>query len=209
MFNQIGADKLTIGQHIACTANLMTLTNDQLMILANEFIDVPDEEIHKLLKRLKLGFSASTQIGMLNFINRTNVIEKCISKAVRITNSSATCSLKLYKNPQGITHEPFYVTDVLGYCKEFVVLDGLESMQPYAGQSLVKSVIALIDVPILLQAGYLYYGDYVLETDKNNPKIERLAEMYESLGFHRLNEKVGEYEDAISLMYSRKDLGLW
>ena len=63
----------------------------------------------------------------------------------------------------------------------FVVLDGLESMQPYAGRSLLKSIIALIDMPILLQAGYLHYGDYVLETDESNPNIERLAEMYERL----------------------------
>ena len=204
MFNQIEADKLTIGQHIAHTANITAFTDSILMSIANEYIGVPDEEIHKLLKVLKLGFSDSTQIDILNYINRTNIIERCISKAVRITNGSAVCSLKLYKNPQGVAHEPFYVTDVLEYCNTFVVLDGLESMQSYVGKALVESVIDFIDVPILLQAGYLHYGDYVLENDENNPNIERLAEMYESLGFHRLNEKVGTYEDAISLMYSKK-----
>lgn len=209
MFDQIKADKLTIGQHIAHTANIMSFTDDVLVSIANEYINVPDGQVHYLLKTLKLGFSASTRIGMLNYISKTDIIEDCITKAVRITNGSAVCSLKLYKNPQNIAHEPFFVTDVLHYCKEFVVLDGLESMQPYAGRSLIKSIIELIDVPILLQAGYLHYGDYLLETDESNPNIERLAQMYESLGFHRLTDKVCEYENAISLMYSDKDLGLW
>ena len=209
MFDQIKADKLTIGRHIAHTADIIPFTDDVLNSIANEYISVPDDQIHYLLKSLKIGFNVSTRIGMLNYISKTKIIKNCITRAVRITNGSAVCSLKLYKNPQDIAHEPFYVKDVLPYCKEFVVLDGLESMQPYAGRSLIKSVIALIDVPILLQAGYLHYGDYILETDDSNPNVERLAEMYESLGFHRLNEKVGEYEDAISLMYSEKDLGLW
>lgn len=209
MFNQIEADKLTIGQHIAHTANITSFTDDILMSIAEEYINVPEEYIHSLLKTLKLGFSASTRIDMLNYINKTSIIERCITKAVRVTNGSAVCSLKLYKDPQDVAHEQFYITDVLGYCKNFVVLDGLESMQPYAGRSLLKSIIALVDAPILLQAGYLHYGDYVLETDASNPNIERLAEMYESLGFHRLTEKIGEYEDAITLMYSDKDLGLW
>lgn len=209
MFNQIEADKLTIGQHIAHTANITAFTDDILMSIAEEYIKVPEEKIHKLLKALKLGFNASTRICMLNYINRTSIIERCISKAVRVTNGSAVCSLKLYKDPKDVANEPFYVKDVLCYCKNFVVLDGLESMQPYAGRSLLKLIIDLIDVPILLQAGYLHYGDYLLETDESNPNIERLAQMYESLGFHRLTGKVCEYENAITLMYSDKDLGLW
>ena len=131
MFNQIEADKLTIGQHIAHTANITSFTDDILMSIAEEYINVPEEYIHSLLKTLKLGFSASTRIDMLNYINKTSIIERCLTKAVRVTNGSAVCSLKLYKDPKDVAHEKFYITDVLGYCKNFVVLDGLESMQPY------------------------------------------------------------------------------
>ena len=56
-------------------------------------------------------------------------------------------------------------------------------------------------VPIILQAGFLHYGDYEVES----PDIlERLVAYYESLGFKDVNNKIGNYEEAVTMIYYNK-----
>ena len=65
-----------------------------------------------------------------------------------------------------------------------------------------------MNVPIILEAGYLHYGDY--EVFSNNPDasdiIPDLVKYYESLGFKNVNNNVGHYEESVVMLYDKTNL---
>lgn len=121
-------------------------------------------------------------------------------------DGNALCNFHISANPVDFHRAPFYIRDYFGEYpnEEFVVeLDGLESISPGAGKFLVEKALGVLDnTPILLQAGFLHYGDY--ECEEGMERVEELVSFYESIGFENVNNQIEDYEESV-MMLANKD----
>lgn len=213
-FDQYDADILTLGYHIARTMQLKSVANDFYAELAHKFCSyegVTDPSaVHKMLKRLLIGNDDTLMIELVNFILQYETNDTIVSKPIRITNWNAAFTLTVFKNAKLLSHDkyPFYITDFYYFCDTFVVLDGVESIGYGEGKKLLSSALNKIGVPVIGQAGFLHYGDYEIEARDgiDSGVIDKLVAYYESLGFKNVNDRIGNYEDSVVMLYSKEDV---
>lgn len=154
------------------------------------------------LKRMIIGGSTGVDMVMLRFLLNWDM---CItSRAIKIVYAEACCKITIHKEGLSVSaNEPLYVKDAAYYYDKFCVLDGLVSINRGTGSYLVSTICKEVAIPIILQAGFLFYGEYVLwnncEYDFEN--IQELARYYESFGFVDVNTVIGNYEDSIIMLY--------
>ena len=207
-FNQQDADLLTLGQYIAKTMQINGLSkNEYYLQLANEFTAEQGNALHKFLKLLLVGSNPDAQIRLINFILDYDTSDRIISKPIEIRTCNAVCTVTVYKNfkPACDEHFPFFVSDFSAVHNTFIVINTLESSAPNAGKSLLVKITDAINAPIVIEAGFLHYGDYEVESrdDVDSGILEKLVGYYEKLGFVNINDSVGNYEDAVAMTYDK------
>lgn len=201
------ADVLTLGYHIAHTMNLHQMDNDFFSKLAHRYIEQAHIDspvkLHTMTKQLLVGDGQHPTLELIDFILNYDTEEPIISEPIRLTNTGAFCEVTVFKNVSSLDSKdyPFYIADFCHYCDTFITVDNVESICHGAGSALLMRLTTDFTVPIILQAGFLHYGDYeVGSTDI----LERLVEYYESLGFKDVNNKIGNYEEAVTMIYYKK-----
>lgn len=207
-FNQQDADMLTLGQHIAKTMQISDPSeNEYYLQLANEFATERGIALHKFLKLLLVGNDPDTQIRLINFILDYDTSDRIISKPLVIRTCNAVCTVTVYKHfkPARDEHFPFFVSDFSGICDTFITINTLESSAPGAGKSLLVKIINTINVPIVIEAGFLHYGDYEIESrdDVDSGILKKLVSYYEDIGFVNINDSIGNYEESVAMMYDK------
>lgn len=207
-FNQQDADLLTLGQYIDKTMQFDGLgENERYLQLANEFTAEQGDALHKFLKLLLVGNNPDAQIRLINFILNYDTSDRIISNPIEIRTCDAVCTVTVYKNfkPARDEHFPFLVLDFSGICDTFIAINTLESSAPGAGKSLLVKIINTINVPIVIEAGFLHYGDYEIESrdDVDSGILEKLVGYYEKLGFVNINDSVGNYEESVAMVYNK------
>lgn len=114
----------------------------------------------------------------------------------------AQCKVKVFyrAKSQGFENEPAYVREINSFTDSFMVIDCLESMSRGAGMSLLRAVInSFTYETIVIQAGYLYFGDYIMNeySAKLHTIPGELCSMYEGEGFVNINKYIGQYENSV------------
>ena len=173
-----------------------------------------DYEIHAAMKNLvayrltphAIDFVCSKLKGPVLQIEDDDVRDNHYSKTIMYLSDRALCNFRITIKPWELSRANFHIRD---YFEEYpnekyaVELDGLESLEKGEGKALVREALFILqDVPVLLQAGFLHYGDY--ECDEGMERVEALAKFYESLGFENVNNTIGNYEESI-MMLAHKD----
>lgn len=124
------------------------------------------------------------------------------SKTIMYLSDKALCKFNIVIPAWDLKHTPFHIRDYFeNYPNEnFVVeLDGLESIEKGEGKKLVQNALyAMEKVPILLQSGFLHYGDY--ECEEGMERVNKLVKFYESLGFENINDYIGNYEESVTMI---------
>lgn len=150
---------------------------------------------------------------LINFLIKNTYFQKktIISNNINIgflKNIEAQCTLKIFHNvsPNYFTELPIkygdYIYEISEDYKTFVVLDNLVSFKKDSGKKLIKKIQEIISCPIVLQAGFLNFGDYVdYYENKNLSIIENLVKYYENLNFKNMNDKFGAYNEAVIMLY--------
>ncbi len=207
-FNQQDADLLTLGQYIDKTMQLDGLRENECYLqIANEFTSEHGDTLHKFLKLLLVGNSPDVQIRLINFILNYDTSDRIISKPIEIRTCDAVCTVTVYKNfkPACIEHFPFFVSDFSCIHDTFIVINTLESSAPNAGKSLLVKITDAINAPIVIEAGFLHYGDYEVESRDgvDSGILEKLVSYYEKLGFVNINDSVGNYEEAVAMTFDK------
>lgn len=228
-FDQYTADLLTLGRYIEDAANIKSCTNDDYTELAQKFFlyhlnssnagnlfqDIPNDDtfhkhLHQITKQLLVGSLRYIQLILIQFLLSDVLTTGFVSKKIDIRTEDACCSVALY-NITGDFHldnVPFYVYDFTEYCKKFVAIKKIESAAKDAGAKLINELTGTVSVPIILEAGYLHYGDY--EVFSNNLDahdiVPDIVKYYESLGFKNVNNNVGHYEESVVMLYDKTSL---
>lgn len=143
---------------------------------------------------------------------KCNKIYACskTSKTIDLRTEDACCSVALYNiiDDFHLDNVPFYVYDFTEYCKKFVAIKKIESAAKGAAAKLLNDLTGTVSVPIILEAGYLHYGDY--EVFSSNPDaqdiVPDLVKYYESLGFKNVNTDIGHYEESVVMLYDKTNL---
>ena len=207
-FNQQDADLLTLGQYIDKTMQIDGFRENECYLqLANEFTAERGDALHKFLKLLLVGNNSDVQIRLINFILDYDTSDRIISKPIEIRTCDAVCTVTVYKNfkPACDEHFPFFVSDFSAIHDTFIVINTLESSAPNAGKSLLVKITDAINVPIVIEAGFLHYGDYEVESRDgvDSGILEKLVSYYEKLGFVNINDSVGNYEESVAMVYNK------
>lgn len=196
------ADYISIGQHIAHTIGEHAWSNDILEDLGKDFYDTLalDASPRMLLKQLRFN-----GLGYELLECALQTIRGTVSMPILISENGAHCIVTVVDtdNPELLKGRPLYMADAVAYFNKYIVIDGLESMEKGAGLKLLKSILDLAgDIPVFIQVGYLYYGEYeMIDSDPNCYSLpERLAGYYENVGFKNVNEHIGNYEDSIIML---------
>ena len=213
--NQRKSDFITIGHLI----NELTHQQDEdadygvglyycNYLKSNGLDSYPDTVAKKLLA--KVGFST---VEVFNFIHNDQMFQdiSCITDPLPVSRAYAHCTLQLYSNvdlsflkSQNKCYADYIVQMVQKY-GTFIVLDNLVSLKPGSGRELVQNIQNTLHYPIVLQAGFLKYGDYVtFQNTGNKWVIEKLVKYYESLDFKNVNNEMGYYGEAVTMLYVPK-----
>lgn len=210
-FSKNDADVLTIGKHLSIVMNLEVVANEELEVLARDFLTLAgvtmDSKIHHMMKQLLFGDSFSIQVLLINYILQYNFSKPIISRKLRITSDGAHLDATVFRNVKTLESEriPFHIKDFSYYCDTFVCLDNLESIRNGAGTDLLLRVLDRIAAPVLIEAGFLHYGDLEIEERDHSDSgiLDRLIRKYESLGFRNVNDRIGNYENACAMLYDK------
>lgn len=158
----------------------------------------PAETPRSVLKQIRFDRAGLQLIEFL--IGGSYVLTTPIT--VYSNNGKARCTVRLVHSPgaEDLNCSPMFMRELRGVLNEYAVIDGLESMSYAAGRLLLRNVLKLLgDTPVVIQAGYLYYGDYDTEELRQLP--EKLASFYEEEGFVNVNDWLCHYEDCIIMIH--------
>lgn len=201
------ADFITIGQHLAHQIGEDRWSDDILYDLGLDFYRTlkPDCSPRMLLKKLRFNLLGYTVLECA-----LQIIRGSVSNPILICENGAHCMVTVVDtdNPELLKDRPFFMKDATAYFNKYVVIDGLESMEKGAGLALLNSILDLVgDIPVLIQAGYIYWGEYSLMSEDedyyNLP--EKLADYYGKADFHNVNKYIGNYEDSIVMLHCPAD----
>lgn len=124
-----------------------------------------------------------------------------ITEPIEVYNSDNTARLSIIivdsPKEKDFSHKPVYVREVSTILDKFVVIAYFESMDDKAGKKLLESVLNILkDVPVVVQAGYLYYGDEKSLEECNDLiyNLQDLRNLYSDFGFRNINQYVGNYQ---------------
>lgn len=167
------------------------------------FCDVFEHNVstRRVLKALRFNKTGLIVAGFLS----TQDIRITKPIPVYSRDGDARCKVMVVKNPteEDLSNYPFYMKDLLGKADEYIVVDDLESISKGAGIKLLRTVVDYFNgTPIVLQAGFLYSGDYdSLQYSKELYHLpEELAALYSREGFINVNSSIGNYEDSIIMI---------
>lgn len=194
----INKDIITIGERIDNWLELGK-TEREFDDIGLLFLKLTDhDEPHKLLKQMTFF---ERGLDILEFaVDNIHMIRK--TKTITVIDDDAKCVFIVYNNPDMINmNESIAVRMLSVYTKQFVFLSGVESKRTRAGEDLIVKITQCIGdkIPILLQAGCEYYGDYLTaqkETTEKNKKF------YTRLGFRNVNSIIGNYGNSVAMLYS-------
>lgn len=204
--NNKKANHITVGYEVAKRLGLGEeySTHDERIMLSNAFCEWAGEtDPRKVLKMIRFDLLGAEIISyglkMKDNIMNTGLI------TVRSNDGKARLKAKVISGVLG-DNEPLYVHDTFACISErFVVIDLLESMECGAGERLlgdfVKTVEKVGGCPVVIQAGWVYYGDYCMGRVMHEEHIRSvLPSYYEKFGFENLNDFFGYNESTIMVL---------
>ncbi len=205
---EMTADYISIGSYIG-GLNTEDYENETAEKVGKEFCEMffPQNLPRFILKNLRFDRCG---LQLLQYFIKKNC---AYTHNIKVYNMALTarCGVQIINDPDRskLRNEQFYKGDLLEYCKNYVVIDGFESISNGSGKALLNKIINTVgDIPIVLQAGYLYIGDYEC-ADKSQQLYyipEELANMYGKLGFVDINGRIGCYNDSIVMIRCNKEL---
>lgn len=193
------SDLITIGATVCDLLNIEGNFKDIGEDFLNHFgMKLDDSTAHTTMKLVRHGHYNMAIIRYA--LSRTDLsLTKYIP--IRIKNAEVKAKLvhNVYRNP--IPDDVSgYIHDFSRYCKNFVIMDGLESWEKGAGETVLLSALqAVRSAPAIIEAGYLYAGDYFTG---NRSKIDRLVKYYETLGFENVNDNIGQCSNSVVMLKS-------
>lgn len=197
------ADYLTIGNKIARILNLDT-ENDFLETLGMDFCAfVKDKNPRRVLK--KLNFDLLGMEILFFGLEREDVKN---TEMFLVRRDKAQFKARIINGEIGDKNkEPFFISDMFAICNRFIEINGVESMAVNASRNLLNWTLKQIDIPVIIQAGYLYYGDYetIDECQESYDVLDKLVAFYESIGFINVNNYIGCYDESRIMVKSDKE----
>lgn len=207
----MNADLMTIGQYICSVTKmesaLVRCDNDKFEGIGNLFIEyfgVEHKDIHHVMKRLLVGSDLTIRLRLIDFICSCASIGSCVSKSIELRSAGAVARIKVIKNAKmdDLKKEPLFVNDFSAH-KLFIVVEAIESVSTGAGAELLKKILQIAKCPVILKAGFLYYGDCEIAEvyEEQWKRIEHLVVYYGKLGFETANDKYGGYDDGCVMLW--------
>lgn len=187
---------LTMGKYIDSLQGNKITDNGSLMSLGESFLK---EQLNRDLR--------CNDVNWLMFGKMWDkVLRYCVSHDITtnwidVTSDFAKCKVRyiICSKLSDIEHESFMVQDASEYLNSFIQVESLISISRGAGLQLLNRIYKkFTDVPILINAGYLYYGDYecINESSECYNLLDKLVKYYETAGFKDVNKYIGNYEES-------------
>ena len=157
-------------------------------------------------KMLKIGVIDCDCLQVL-----VNMIQKFTESSISINwgriivrQGEAYAKINIFKNPDydevrrfGYTISDYTGTQEYRENSMFLYISTLVSGAQDDGKKLIKEIQRWCNIPILLEAGYLFNID-----ENESPEyLDKLEEYYENLGFKNINDRVGCYDTKTAMLW--------
>lgn len=199
------ADYISLGHHIAKLLCQERTTNEFYEILGKDFCNyckMPDSP--RILFK-KLRFNRLTKKLVRYAMQKKGVTN---TLPIMIGDDEAHLTMRYINGGiPDLNHEPFFIGDMYNVTQRFIVMDGFESIEKDAGERLLDDVLCYFeDIPIIMQAGYLYYGDYetINEDELSYSIMDNLVEYYKEFGFENINSYIGGYDESRIMLFDKQ-----
>ena len=189
------SDILTIGQYLCELYNI----NDSASYesVGQLFVDyVQDGTPHSIVKQLRFN---QIPYAVLSFAKEIRAVH---TNTITFDWGYAKMKVRLFRNYSGKPKGGIdtYILDFVQYSRTFLVIDSLESCKAGEGSRLLNNLLRYCDtenIPVVLKAGYLYYGDCATE---NRDQLDRLIAFYKKHGFIDVNSVVGCNSESVVMV---------
>lgn len=162
-------------------------------------------DTHHLVKQTLMQHFVKNQLVVINFLLTTDLLHEFISKPISVNCYAAVCTVQVCReyNGEHKIYDLFYIEDFSRFSSTFLAIDELYSVQEGAGAFVLRQILESVNVPVLLQAGYLYYGDYCRACNEDDmlSDLQELVKYYEDLGFRNVNDQIGHNCESITMLY--------
>lgn len=212
--DQHKADLLTIGHYLAELIGKPEIDDEFFEKLGKAFetfcrdqklVSYSYVDTHHLVKQTLMQHFVKNQLAVINFLLTTDLVHEFISKPITVHCYVAKCTVQVCReyNGEHKIYDPFYIEDFSRFSSTFLAIDELSSVQEGAGAFVLKKVLESVSVPVILEAGYLYYGDYCKAIDEDDmlSGLQELVKYYEDLGFRNVNDQIGHNCGSITMLY--------
>lgn len=157
-------------------------------------------------KMLKMGITNHKGFQVLIDLIQNHVDEDIVFNGNKliVTFGEAVAKVHIFKNPKyeeargfGYTVSDYTGTPEYKENNMFIYLSTIVSGAHDDGKKLIKLLQKNCNVPILLEAGYIFNVD-----EERNPEyLDKLEEYYAGLGFKNINDRVGCYDTKIAMLW--------
>lgn len=206
IYNKLKAATLTIGQYLLRTMDVPCTDPKDAYNCGRKYIDmyrIPGDEVYREMKHIMFEGSVNHNFRVLDFVLKTPTSSPVKTPPITFIKDGAKCSVRLFKGvkSEGCVGELFLVEDFSYYFDTFMLIDNVQSTSPNAGKALMKEILEHFnDIAILVQAGFLYYGDYEMSYENFDEFLDKVVKFYEELGFVNVNAKIGAYEESVAML---------
>lgn len=207
IYSKLKAATMTLGQYLLRTMGIpCTAPNDAYNCGRNytKMHKISGDEVYQEMKHVMFEGSANHNFRVLDFVLNTPTSSPVKTQPITFIKNGAKCSVRLFKGvkSEDCVGELFLVKDFSYYCDTFMLIDNVQSMSPNAGKALMEEILQYFnDIPILVQAGFLYYGDYEIADEFFRDFLDHIVKFYEGLGFVNVNNKIGSYEESVAMLH--------
>lgn len=187
---------LTIGKYFDSLQGGKILDNGTLISMGESYVS---EQLKRELR--------NNDVNWLMFGNMWDkVLRHCIvhdisTNWIDVSSDFAKCKIRyvISDKLEDMSHESFMVRDATMYLSSFLQIESLISISHGSGLQLLERICKQFkDIPILINAGYLYYGDYecIDESEECYNLLDKLVRYYTNVGFRDINAFIGDCEES-------------
>ncbi len=197
---------LTIGKEINSINDRYHNNDDYFLLLGQTFVN---EQLEGKLtgKDVNTFMFGSMWDKIILFCIKHDISTKWIEAV----SGKAKCKVRyiVKENLAALYYESSLIIDACHYLKKFIYIESVLSVSNKEGLALLLKIKKLSkDIPILINAGYLFYGDYacINESEECYQRLDKLVKYYERIGFRDVNNFIGRYEESRTMIWCTDDV---
>lgn len=194
---------------ISIESRIKQLTSNRLNNITNlgeKYVQYASDNAHAVKTEREVLSELYTYKATEHLVN---FLHDCIpNKSIKLSGmflcDDVTITYSYYQKYNMPTRKTaYFAAGINKYLDNFIIIETIVSVKGSgAGSKALSSFLKEFNgIPIVVQAGFLFLGDYEFYKENNDrTPIDNLVSFYQKAGFIDINEEIGSYQDSVILI---------